>query len=359
VLLTVFYAVSCAVQAVSGFWVDKWGPRPVLLLGLGMLSLSAFGYAASRGYAEMLACAALAGAGNGVFHPVDYSLINRKVSNTRLGHAYSAHGISGNLGWAAAPALMVSMTLAFSWRHAMALAGALLLALWCLVLWKKRYFELPTLSVSTPRAEASSSFEFLRIPAVWVCFGFFLVFAMVLSGVQAFAPEAARQLHAMPANLVAICVTTYMVCAAIAMVWGGFLAVNPQRCERIIAAGLGMAACVALTIGFMPVPAALVPALFGLMGAFTGVASPSRDMLVKRSTPAHASGRVYGVVYSGLDIGQAIAPLMFGALLDLHRPQTIWLGIACLQGALVISAFRVRHARREVHTSPASHSSTP
>jgi MFS transporter, FSR family, fosmidomycin resistance protein len=323
------------------------------------LSLSAFGYAASRGYPAMLACAAVAGLGNGVFHPVDYSLINRKVSPKRLGHAYSAHGISGNLGWAAAPALMVGMTLAFSRRHALALAGALVLALWCLVLWQRRYFDLPALPVSTQRAAASSSFEFLRIPAVWVCFGFFLVFAMVLSGVQAFAPEAARQLHAMPANLLALCVSTYMVCAAIAMVWGGFLAVDPQRCERIIAVGLGLAACVAFTIGFAPVPAALVPALFGLMGAFTGVASPSRDMLVKRSTPAHASGRVYGVVYSGLDIGQAVAPLMFGALLDLHRPQTIWLGIACLQCALVFSAFRVRHARREVRAPIASPSNTP
>ncbi len=56
----------------------------------------------------------------------------------------------------------------------------------------------------------------------------------------------------------------------------------------------------------------LVPVLFGAMGFASGIAGPSRDLLVKSSTPANATGRVYGVVYAGLDIGQAVAPLVFG-----------------------------------------------
>ena len=73
------------------------------------------------------------------------------------------------------------------------------------------------------------------------------------------------------------------------------------------------------------------------MGFGAGIAAPSRDLLVKRSTPDNATGRVYGVVYSGLDIGQAVAPLLFGTLMDWHRPAQVWLGIALVQGAVVLS----------------------
>ena len=78
-LLTIFFVVSSIVQTASGFVVDRVGPRPVLLVGLALLGLAALGYAASTSYAMLAASAVLAGIGNGVFHPVDYTLLNRKV----------------------------------------------------------------------------------------------------------------------------------------------------------------------------------------------------------------------------------------------------------------------------------------
>jgi MFS transporter, FSR family, fosmidomycin resistance protein len=153
-------------------------------------------------------------------------------------------------------------------------------------------------------------------------------------------------LHAVPIALVALCITVYMVCSATGMVLGGFLASNPARCERVVGTGFGVAACIALLVGFANVPGALVPVLFGAMGFVTGMAGPSRDMLVKRSTPENATGRVYGVVYSGLDIGQAVAPLIFGLLMDHGQYQAVWLGLVLLQGVLIVSAFNVQRVRR-------------
>jgi len=49
-MLTVFFVVSCAVQAVAGFLVDRWGPRPVLYVGLVAIALSCFGSALSTSY---------------------------------------------------------------------------------------------------------------------------------------------------------------------------------------------------------------------------------------------------------------------------------------------------------------------
>ena len=344
-LMTVFFVVSCAVQAISGFVVDRFGPRPVLFVGLSLLAGASFGFSLSTSYWMMACFSVVAGIGNGVFHPVDYTLINRKVSASRLGHAYSVHGITGSLGWALAPALVVPLALAFSWRVALASAGSLALVV-LVILWLNR--DKLALEPSAQAAKGSaaaaadSGMGFLKIPAVWMCFAFFFFYAMALSVVQAFAPEAARQLHAVPLSLAAMCLTIYMVCSAGGMVVGGFLASNPERCERIVGAGFGLAALIALVLGFADFPALLVPVLFGAMGFSAGIAGPSRDLLVKRSTPENATGRVYGVVYSGLDIGQAVSPLIFGTLMDMQRYSHVLLGLAVVQAVLIASAFNVR-----------------
>jgi MFS family permease len=348
-LMTIFFVVSCAVQALSGFVVDRFGPRPILFGGLALLGVAAFGFASSRDYATLAFFSAVAGIGNGVFHPVDYTLLNRKVHPSRLGHAFSVHGITGSLGWALAPAMLVPLTLAYSWRVALVCAGLLIVAVLGLLWLNRGQLALEMAPPRKPVGQArhvEGSLDFLRIPAVWMCFAFFFFYAMALSGVQAFAPEAARLLHAVPTHYAAMCLTIYMVCSAGGMVAGGFLASDPARCERIVGAGFGMAATVALVIGFADVPAMAVPVLFGVMGFGAGTAGPSRDLLVKRSSPDNATGRVYGVVYSGLDIGQALAPLLFGTLMDWHHPAQVWLGIALVQVVLVASAFNVTKVRR-------------
>lgn len=345
-LMTIFFVVSFAVQALSGFVVDRFGPRPVLFGGLALIGTAALGYSVSTGYPMMAGFAALAGVGNGVFHPVDYTLLNRKVSAPRLGHAYSVHGITGSLGWALAPALVVTLTLAYSWRVALAAAAVLVFAVLAILLLNRDKLALRVALPAGGAAAADDGLGFLKIPAVWMCFAFFFWYAMVLSVVQAFAPEAARQLHAVPLPLVAMSLTIYMVCGAGGMVLGGFLAADPARCERVVGAGFGVAAVVALLLALSTVSPWQVLVLFGIMGLATGIAGPSRDLLVKRSTPENASGRVYGVVYAGLDIGQAVSPLIFGALMDHGQYRGVLLGLALLQALLIANAFNVRRVRR-------------
>lgn len=354
-LLTIFFVVSSAVQTASGFVVDRFGPRPVLFGGLSLLGLAALAYAGSQSYAMLAASAVVAGIGNGVFHPVDYTLLNRKVHKTRLGHAYSAHGITGTLGWALAPALMVTLAIGAGWRVAMLCAAAVAFGVAAL-LWRHRGrlalegppAARPLAPGAAAPAQPEGPFDFLRIPAVWMCFAFFFFYAVALSVVQSFAPEAARQLHAVPLHWVAACLTIYMIGSASGMVLGGFLAADPARCERVVGVGMALAATIALTVALVPMAAIAVPAAFALMGLVTGSASPSRDMLVKRSTPENASGRVFGVVYSGLDFGQALAPLVFGWLMDHHQHSAVWIGLAAVQLVLIASAFNVRRVRREL-----------
>ena len=97
-----------------------------------------------------------------------------------------------------------------------------------------------------------------------------------------------------------------------------------------------------------------MPALFGAMGFSSGMAGPSRDLLVKASAPDNATGRVYGVVYAGLDIGQAVVPLVIGTLMDQGAYRSVWLALAVLQGVLIFNAFNVRKARRSALATAAA-----
>jgi MFS family permease len=274
------------------------------------------------------------------------------VSGKRLGHANSEHGITGSLGWALGPAVVVPMAVATNWRTALVVAGALAFGVLAILWFNRRRLELPRTpgpSVSKQAAPADAdAFAFLRVPAVWMGFLFFLAYGGVLSGVQAFAPEAARQLHGVPIATAAACLTIYMLCSATGMVFGGFLASDAARSERVLAAGFGTAAVFALAVATLDVPAMLVPVIFGVMGLATGVAGPSRDLIVKKSAPENASGRVYGIVYSGLDIGQAVAPLLFGWLADHRMFAGVWFGVVAYQLLMIGGAFKVRRSRRTV-----------
>jgi predicted MFS family arabinose efflux permease len=248
-----------------------------------------------------------------------------------------------------APVLLVPITLATSWRVALGCAALLVLAVIAVLYVNRARLTLsrtPVLLRAAEDATAEGSLDFLKLPAVWMCFGFFFFYAGALSIVQSFATESARQLHDVPAALAAMCLSVYMVCAAAGMVLGGFLASDPQRCERIVGAAFGLAAVFALLVGFADVPGWSVPVLFGAMGLASGMAGPSRDLLVKAAAPDNATGRVYGVVYGGLDIGQAVVPLFIGTLMDHGAYRGVWLSLAVLQGVLIVSAFNVRKVRR-------------
>jgi MFS family permease len=160
-LMSAFFVVSGIGQAFAGFVVDRLGGRPVLHVALGCFVAAALTVASAQGYASLVVAAVLLGLGNAPFHPADFSILNQRVSVARLGHAFSAHGISGNLGWAAAPVFMIGLaSLGGSWRVAYVGAALLAGAVWLLVLLQRGALEdrtsLAAASASVAPASASS-----------------------------------------------------------------------------------------------------------------------------------------------------------------------------------------------------------
>ena len=354
-LMTVFFIISTIMQAAAGFWVDHSGPLKVLFFGVGMLAVSALVLATSSGYLWLLFGACLAGLGNGVFHPADYTLINRRVSSVRVPHAYSMHGVSGALGWAASPAVLVTVTTMTNWRQALLVASGLA-TLILILLYSRRHVlrgsdeELVQEAHSKKQASVFS-LAFLKLPAVWMCWAFFLLSALALSGVQSFAPTALQFLYDLPLALTTTAYSSYMLASAGGMLLGGFVATRSKYPDRIIAASFITASLICAVIAMSLVSAATVLTFFTVMGFCVGIAGPSRDLMIRAATPKEASGRVFGVVYSGLDSGLAIGPLLFGLLMDWHLVPGVFLLIATFLLLALLTAYRVGENNRSIQSN--------
>lgn len=342
-LLTAFFVVSGIGQALAGFVVDRVGALRVLFFGMTMLGVSALVLSAAGSYPALMAGALLAGVGNSIFHPADYTLLNQRVSRARLSHGFSVHGISGNIGWAAAPLFMTSVAALSSWRTALACAAVLpfaVLGILCLNRAHLRPEPKPAVAASAGE-EGVGTLSFLRLRAVWMCFAFFFLTAVSLGGIQAFAAIGLVQLYGISRELATGSYTAYMLASAGGMLLGGFVGAGRQDHDRTVAIAFAVAAALALLLGAAVLPGWLALPLMALIGFFSGVAGPSRDLMIRAAAPKNATGRVYGVVYSGLDSGLSVGPALFGLVMDAGHPGWLFAGIALFQALAIVTAVGV------------------
>ncbi len=332
-LMTVFFLISGMGQALAGFVVDRLGARPVLFAAMGLFLAACVAGALATSYAGLVLVAVLAGLGNAPLHPADFTILNQRVSAGRLGYAYGAHGLTGNLGWAVAPVFFATVSTLDHWRTAYALA-AVLYALVALVLFVNRD-KLKTEAAPRPRnAAAGSDLAFLKLPVVWWCFGFFLLSTMTLAVVQSFSVSILQALHGVSFEAATLTLTAYMLSGAVGMLLGGFVAVRTVHSDRVVA-GCMLAGAVLLALcGTALFGGGMTMVVLAATGFAVGIGGPSRDMMIKKATPKGATGRVYGMVYSGLDIGFAISPVVFGVFMDRGWYHATLIGAA---GVLMLS----------------------
>ncbi|HSN21205.1 MAG TPA: MFS transporter [Usitatibacter sp.] len=349
--MTIFFVVSGVGQALAGFVVDRFGALRVLCGGVALLSAGGFALAMAASFPMVLAAAAIAGLGNCVFHPADYTILNRRVSAARLGHAFSVHGLTGSLGWAAAPVFVIALAQAFGWRTAA--AGAAVVGLLALAFLFANRALLDDTELHAPEAPRRSggSFAFLGVGVVWMCFAFFLVAVMAFGGLQNFGPPVLQRLYGITLALATSGLTAYLLGSAAGVAAGGFFASKGERQERLVAAALGAAALCSIALASGAAPAWSLVALMGMMGFGVGFSGPSRDILVRRAATSTfgsgAYGRIYGFVYSGIDTGLAIAPIVFGLFMDAARYGAVLWGVAALQCLAIVTALGVGSRSRK------------
>jgi MFS family permease len=332
--MAAFYVASGAMQIPAGFLVDRLGGRVLMLSGLGMLATGILlvGFAPSLPW--MVAALIIAGMGNSVFHPADLAILNQKIDPRRLGHAFSVHGLGGNLGWIIAPLFSISVAAAFGWRSALIAAGGggLIAVAFLMTQEALGRNELPERRDAARRMAGADGVSVLRSWPIVACFLFFFLSAVALIGFQTYAIPVFERLYHAPLVLASAALTAFLAGGAAGFIAGGFVASATERHGRVAFGGALAAAALFLLMasGVLPLWALLVAAtITGFLASFI---SPSRDIIVRAAAPAHARGKAYGFVYSGLDLGSAVAPAVFGWMMDQNHVAGVFVAVALSMG---------------------------
>jgi MFS family permease len=330
-MVSVMYTVSGVAQTLAGFVVDRYGARRVLLFGMAAFSLALLLTGLATSYWMLVAIALLAGIGNSVFHPADFAILNAKVNPKRLGYAFSTHGIGGNFGWLAAPAFSIGISTAYGWRAATIAAGVLGLLITAIVASRSALSD-GREDTGGPRSKAEGARKaglrqdvstLMSLP-VLKCFAFFTFYSMALIGLQTFSVSGTTALYGAPLVSASAALTGFLFGGIVGIVAGGFAAAHSSRHNLVAAAGMLSGAALTLLLASGVLPLWLLTPAMTLIGFCVFCTQPSRDILVRAATPPGATGKVYGFVYSGLDLGGSLSPLLFGWMLDRHLPQWVF-----------------------------------
>ncbi len=166
-----------------------------------------------------------------------------------------------------------------------------------------------------------------------------MLLSVALIGNQTFMPAALNKLYGISLGSGNAALTAYLLAGSVGILVGGILADRSRRHERIVALGLLVAASLVLTVGTVALPDIVIVIFVALAGFMTGTTTPSRDMLVRSATPPGATGKVFGFVYSGLDLGSALTPPLLGFFLDQGQPRLVFVLSAAALALTVLTAF--------------------
>jgi MFS family permease len=324
--ITISNLVAACAQTPMGYATDRFGPRRVLIGGL-LLSGVAYGTLALHpSYPTLLTAAALGGLANAVYHPSDYALLAAIIDPARVGRAFSFHTFAGYLGSAIAPPILLLVSTHAGLQPALAV-GAVIGPIVAMPLlgasWLDRHAPAQQAIHKSDRAPPTPLRQ-LYSPAILNLTLFFALLALSTGAITNFSVVALAALYGTPLPLANAALSGFLAATAAGVLAGGFIADLTRRHAEVAAACFAATAVVTLTIGSVPLGAVLLVTAMMAAGFLSGMIAPSRDMMVRAAAPPGASGRTFGIVTTGFNVGGAVGPMLAGWIMDNGAPRWIF-----------------------------------
>ena len=366
-LLTVSSVTTGLVQVPVGFLVDRFGARRLLMIGLGLMSAAVILSGLTSSYYTLLAMMLLLGAGNSVFHPADYAILSARIDPSVMGRAFSLHTFSGHLGWAIAPTVMIALTAVWGWRPALLIVGCGgLVVLWAILLFgrvldsrpdgdghsseSQKTNEAPDAAKSGAKAPGALDPRVLFTAPMLLLFAYMIMASLAGIGLNSFTVVALVDLYATSLDSANVVLTVFLSCSAFGVLLGGVIADRTKRHDLVLVVGFCLSAGALLFVGSSLLPLLAVTLSIALAGLMQGAIRPSRDIMVRAAAPSGSVGKVFGFVTSGMNVGGAIAPLLFGWIMD--QGQTPWIFYSAAI-AMMLALVAALLARSRTPYSPA------
>ncbi|PSO34159.1 MFS transporter [Bradyrhizobium sp. MOS002] len=338
--LTVSAVVSGLTQAPTGYLVDHFGARRILLGGLTLGGFALILLGLHLSYTSLIACAVLLGLANSVYHPADYAILAEHMDEARMGRAFSIHTFAGYFGGAVAPAIVAAMVIVSGGAGALMASGAIgiLVALLLVTM------NIPDAGAhKTKPGTESAPKQAVITPALITLTALFMLLSLSVAGINNFGVVALMSGYGVTYSAANIALTAFLGASAAGVLAGGFLADHTERHGYVAAACFAANAVIVLLIALVTLPGWALTATMATAGFLSGVIAPSRDMLVRNAAPPGAAGRAFGIVSTGFNLGGIISPLLFGWIMDQSAPHWVFgASVIFMVATVVLSPFTER-----------------
>ncbi|MCK1425598.1 MFS transporter [Bradyrhizobium sp. 180] len=341
--LTVFAVVSGLTQAPTGYLVDHFGARRILLAGLALGGFALILLGLHLSYASLIACAVLLGLANSVYHPADYAILAAHMDEARMGRAFSIHTFAGFLGGAVAPAIVAALVTLSGGTGALIASGAIGVAVALLLI----TMNIPDAGAhKTKPGSANAPKQAVITPALITLTALFMLLSLSVAGINNFGVVALMSGYGASYSAANIALTAFLGASAIGVLAGGLLADRTERHGQVAAACFAANAAIVLLIALATLPGWALTAAMTAAGFLSGVIAPSRDMLVRNAAAPGAAGRAFGIVSTGFNLGGIVSPLLFGWIMDQSAPHWVFgASVIFMAATVVLSGFTEQKRR--------------
>jgi len=339
-IMTCQYIAGAVANVPGGMLVDTVGRKGLLMaLSLFWVGFPYLLMGFSHGYLMLLACVALVGFGNSLWHPTAIPTLARRYPE-RKGLVLSIHGMGGNLGDALAPLAVGTLLTWLTWREVVILnvMPGLVMALLLLVF-------LGTLRLGSRRAAAAGEGRvqslrdyFRGVPALFRNRS--LVLLTTSSAFRSMTQNAL--LTFLPVYLAyEMGYSPFWVGAGMFALQAAGFAASPiaghlsDRMGRrsIMVSSMLMTAVVLVFMGFAGRSHAFV-AFVAILGFFLYAIRPVMQAWILETTPKDMGGTSIGILFGAQALGASVAPLIAGLIADSHGlVATFWF----LAGTIVVA----------------------
>ncbi|MCK1725817.1 MFS transporter [Bradyrhizobium sp. 142] len=341
--LTVLAVVSGLTQAPTGYLVDHFGARRILLGGLTLGGLALIILGLHLSYISLIAAAVLLGLANSVYHPADYAILAEHMDEARMGRAFSVHTFAGYFGGAVAPAIVAALVIVFGGVGALIVSGAIGVLVALLLLW----MNIPDAGANRNKpGNAAEPRQAVITPALVTLTMLFMLLSLSVAGINNFGVVALMSGYGASYSAANVALTAFLAASAAGVLAGGFLADHTERHGYVAAACFAANAAIVLLIALVTLPGWALTAAMTVAGFLSGVIAPSRDMLVRNAAPPGAAGRAFGIVSTGFNLGGIVSPLLFGWIMDQSAPHWVFgASVIFMLATVVLSPFTERRAK--------------
>ena len=356
-------AVNTLCQLPFGYVADAYSREAVLAVSLVVGALGAGLTAVAPTFELLLAAQVVLGVGTGAHHPAHYPMLSAATRPDQRGRAYSVHGFAGALGFAGPPAVAAAAAaVGAGWRGAVLTVAAVGALYAVATLWLVRTRVGADVRRPEPgeRTAAPLDDHPLRALAGRLRAGTRSVLAvavrpsmlalLVLSFVTSVAGWVVRSYAAVlltdgyglpdgPANLV---VTAMFAVSAVLILVGGPLT-DARGPGPVLVGGFAglLALSAALASGLLPVVGA-VGATVLLAGTVT-FSRPARSALVDALAGRGDVGKSFALVTVGISLGGAVAPPLFGWLIEVRDVAAAFYAVAAIAVVAIALTAAVLH----------------